>query len=111
MHIQAELLDLLRDLPFCLGLGVKRDVYKIEQFYSEVSGINLKMAGFSYLSSLALVSQYQINTKGMITVSLVVGDPEKEPEKEDPVEPEPVPDRRRRRLQLPPDLGVRGPRT
>ena len=30
MHIQAELLDLLQDLPFCVGLGVKGDVYKIE---------------------------------------------------------------------------------
>ena len=28
----------------------------------------------------------------MITVSLVVGDPEREPEKEDPAETEPVPD-------------------
>ena len=30
MRIQAELLDLLQDLPFCVGLGVKGDVYKIE---------------------------------------------------------------------------------
>ena len=36
MRIQAELLDLLRDLPVCVGLGVKEDVHKIEQLYSEV---------------------------------------------------------------------------
>ena len=50
------------------------------------------MAGFSDLSALVLVASYQLNARGMITVSLVVGDPEKEPEKEDPVEPETVPD-------------------
>ena len=46
MRIQTELLDLLRDLPVCVGLGVKGDMHKIEQFYIEVSGINLEMAGF-----------------------------------------------------------------
>ena len=50
------------------------------------------MAGFSDLSALVLVASYQLNARGMITVSLVVSDPEKEPEKEDPVVPEPVPD-------------------
>ena len=92
MRIYAELLDLLRDLPFCEGLGVKGDVYKIEQFHSEVSGINLELAGFGDWSALALAASYQMNARGMITVSLIVGDPEKELEKEDPVEPEPVPD-------------------
>ena len=42
MRIQTELLDLLRDLPVCVGLGVKGDVHKIKQFYTEVSGINLE---------------------------------------------------------------------
>ena len=37
MPIQTELLDLLQDLPVCVGLGVKGDVHEIEQFYSEVS--------------------------------------------------------------------------
>ena len=35
MRIQTELLDLLRDLPVCAGLGVKGDVHEIEQFYME----------------------------------------------------------------------------
>ena len=34
MRIQTELLDLLRNLPVCVGLGVKGDVHEIEQFYS-----------------------------------------------------------------------------
>ena len=97
MLIQTELLDLLQDLPVCVGLGVKGDVHEIEQFHSKVSGMNLEMAGFSDLSALALVASYQMSPREMITVSLVEGDPGKElekeePEKEDPVEPEPVPD-------------------
>ena len=35
MRIQTKLLDLLRDLPVCAGLGVKGDVHEIEQFYME----------------------------------------------------------------------------
>ena len=35
MRIQTELLDLLRDLPVCVGLCVRGDVHKIEQFYSK----------------------------------------------------------------------------
>ena len=107
MHIQTELLK-LRALPVCVGLGVKGDVHNIEQFYSRVFGINLEIAGFIDLSALALVASYQMNVRGMTTVSLVMGDPGKELEKEDPAEPEPVLmwNWRRRRLLLPPDLGV-----
>ena len=65
-------------------------MHKIEQFYSRVFGINLEIAGFIDLSALALVASYQMNVRGMTTVSLVMGDPGKELEKEDPAEPEPV---------------------
>ena len=56
MTIQPELLDLLQNLPICLGLGVKGDVHEVEQLYSEVSGTNLEMAGFIDLSALALLA-------------------------------------------------------
>ena len=59
MRIQTELLDLLRYLPVCVGLGVKGDMHKIEQFYIEVSGINLEMAGFIDLITLAWIAGYQ----------------------------------------------------
>ena len=58
MRIQTELLDLLRDLPVCVGLGVKGDMHIIEQFYIEVSGINLEMAGFIDPSVLASITGY-----------------------------------------------------
>ena len=72
MIIQPELLDLLRDLPVCLGLGVKGDVHKIKQFYSKVLGINLEMAGFIDLSALALVADYQMNARGMTPIGVQV---------------------------------------
>ena len=59
MRIQTELLGLLGNLPVCVGLGVKGDMHKIEQFYIEVSGINLEMAGFIDLSALASIAGYQ----------------------------------------------------
>ena len=65
MIFQTELLDLLRNLPVCVGLGVKGDVHKIEQFHSKVSCINLEMAGFIDLSALALVAGCQMNARGM----------------------------------------------
>ena len=59
MRTQTELLDLLRDLPVCGGLGVKGDVHEIEQFYTEVFGINLEMAGFIDMSAWALIAGYK----------------------------------------------------
>ena len=65
MRIQTKLLNLLRNLPVCVGLGIKGDVHEVEQFFSEVSGINLEMTGFIDLSALALVAGYQMNDRGM----------------------------------------------
>ena len=70
--IQTELLDLLRSLPVYVGLGVKGDVHKIMQFYSEVSGINLEMAGFIDLSAVALVAGYQMNARRMTPMGVQV---------------------------------------
>ena len=72
MRIQTELLELLRDLPVCVGLGVKGDVLEIEQFYSEVSGQNLEMAGYIDLSALALITGNQMNARGMTPMGVQV---------------------------------------
>ena len=40
------------------------DVHEVEQFFSEVSGVNLEMAGFIDLSALALLAGYQMNARG-----------------------------------------------
>ena len=78
----------------CVELGVKGDVHKIEQFYSEVSGINLEIAGLIDLSALTLVVGYQMNTRGMTLM-------------EDPVEPEPVPDMEQEKEENPVASGSR----
>ena len=38
LSIQDELLGLIEELPFCIGLGIKADVSKIEEFYSIIAG-------------------------------------------------------------------------
>ena len=72
MRIQTELLELLQDLPVCEGLGVKGDVHKIEQFYTDLSGIKLEMAGFIDLLALALIAGYQMNARGMTLMGIQV---------------------------------------
>ena len=72
MFIQNELLDLLRSLPVCVGLGVKGDKCEIEQFYSEVSGQILEMTGFIDLSAPARVAGYQMNARGMTPMGVQV---------------------------------------
>ena len=72
MRIQTKLLDLLRDLPVCVELGVKGDMHKIEQFYTEVLGINLEMSGFIDLTALALIAGYQMNARGMTPMRVQV---------------------------------------
>ena len=44
----------------------------MEQFYSEVSGVNLEMAGFIDLSALALLAGYQMNTRGITPMGVQV---------------------------------------
>ena len=44
----------------------------MEQFYSEVSGVNLEMAGFIDLSALALLAEYQMNARGMTPMGVQV---------------------------------------
>ena len=48
---QSKLLDVLRDLPICTGVGVRRDVVGIEEFYSTISGETVELIGFLDLCS------------------------------------------------------------
>ena len=40
IEVQPRLLEVLKDLPVCTGVGVRRDVVGIEEFYSILSGQN-----------------------------------------------------------------------
>ena len=45
-EVQHRLLEVLRDLPVCTGVGVRRDVVGIEEFYSILSCKNIELNGF-----------------------------------------------------------------
>ena len=38
IEVQPRLLEVLKDLPVCTGVGVRRDVVGIEELYSTLSG-------------------------------------------------------------------------
>ena len=54
IHPQPRLLQVLRDLPICTGVGVRRDVIGIKDFYSTISGETVKLKGFLDLSGFKL---------------------------------------------------------
>ena len=43
---QPRLLEVLRDLPTCTGVGVRRDVVGIQEFYTLISGKDVELNGF-----------------------------------------------------------------
>ena len=61
--------DKWKQLPSIIMIG---NVHEIEQFNSEVSGINPEMAGFIDLSALALIAWYQMNARGMTPMGVQV---------------------------------------
>ena len=50
---QPRLLQVLRDLPVCTGVGVRRDVVGIKDFYSTISGEPVEFNRFPDLSGMA----------------------------------------------------------
>ena len=61
LKFQDELLDLIEELPVCVGLGVRADVSKIEEFYSIIAGRPVKMRGFVDLAVLAVIAGWKMN--------------------------------------------------
>ena len=73
MKIQPEVLDLLRCLPMSAGLGVRRDVWGVQEFYSLVSGTKVILEnGFVDLTSLAVLAGYKFHSKNMTTLGVQV---------------------------------------
>ena len=70
--IQDELLDLIEELPVCVGLGVRADVSKIEEFYSIIAGRPVKMRGFVDLAVLAVIAGWKMNARGMTCMAVQV---------------------------------------
>ena len=73
MSIQPEILDLLQCLPVSAGLGVRRDVRGVQEFYSLISGTELILEnGFLDLTSLAVLAGYKFPSKNMTAMGVQV---------------------------------------
>jgi len=73
MSVQPGLLNLLRDLPVSAGLGVRRDVREIEEFYSTISGVHVELAnGFIDLASMAVAAGYKFHAKNMTALGVQI---------------------------------------
>ena len=53
VQVQPQLLEVLRDVPTCTGVGVRRDVVWIEEVYTMISGESLELNGFVDLSAIS----------------------------------------------------------
>ena len=53
LRVQPRLLEVLRDVPTCTGVGVRRDVVGTEEFYTMISGEDVELNGFVDLSVMS----------------------------------------------------------
>ena len=63
--VQPRLLEVLRDLPTCTGVGVRRDVVGIEEFYTMISGENAELNGFIDLSDMSVAPGIKLRARNM----------------------------------------------
>ena len=69
---QPRLLQVLRDLPVCTRVGVRRDVVGIEDFYSMISGELIELNEFLDLSGMAAAAGYKLRARNMTTFGVKV---------------------------------------
>jgi len=73
MTVQPEIIDLLRDLPVSAGLAIRRDIQGVEEFYSLVSGEEVRIErGFIDLTSLAVLAGYKFQSRNMTAMGVQV---------------------------------------
>ena len=73
MEIQPEIIDLLQCLPVSAGLGVRRDVRGVQEFFSLISGKEVILKnGFIDLTSLAVLAGYKFHSKNMTAMGVQV---------------------------------------
>ena len=65
IRVQPLLLEVLRDLPTCTGVGVRRDVVGIEEFYTMISGENAELNGFIDLSEMSVAPGIKLRARNM----------------------------------------------
>ena len=66
MSIQPGILEILSDLPVSAELAIQRDIRGVEEFYSLVSGSDVRLEqGFIDLTTLAVLAGYKFHSKNM----------------------------------------------
>ena len=70
--VQPRLLEVLKDLPVCTGVGVRRDVVGIEEFYSILSGETVELNGFLDLSAMAAAAGYKLRARNMTAMGVQI---------------------------------------
>ena len=69
MTVQPEIIDLLSDLPVSTGLEIWRDIRGVEEFYSLISGEEVRIEmGFIDLTSLAVLAGYKFQSRNMTAI-------------------------------------------
>ena len=69
---QPKLLEFLRDLPVCTGVGVRRDVVGFEEFHSTIFGETVELNGFLDLSGMAAAAGFKFRARNMTALGLQV---------------------------------------
>ena len=69
---QPRLLEVLRDLLVCTGVGVRRDVVGIEDFYSTISGETVELNRFLDLSGMVAAAGFKLRARNMIALGVQV---------------------------------------
>ena len=69
---QPRLLEVLRDLLVCTGVGVRREVVGIEDFYSTISGETVELNRFLDLSGMVAAAGFKLRARNMIALGVQV---------------------------------------
>ena len=62
----------MRDLPVCTGVGVRRDVVGIKEFYTLVSGERVELNGFVDLSVMTAAARFKLRSRNMTALGVQV---------------------------------------
>ena len=69
---QPRQLQVLRDLPVCTAVGVRRYVVGIKDFYSTISGETVELNGFLDLSGMAAAAGFKLRARNMTALGVQV---------------------------------------
>ena len=72
LRVQPRLLEVLRDLPTCTGVAVRRYVVGIEELYTMISGENVELNRFVDLSVMSAAVGFKLRARNMTDLGVQV---------------------------------------